>query len=264
MKNHVFRKLANSVKTNGIILLLIVLFFFCMTRPGLAMTGDEIIKKVDQNLRGKSSVGESAMTIITPNWTRTIGMKFWSKGEEKFFIHILSPPREENITFLKKGNLLYQYLPSAEMRIKITPSMMHQSWMGSDFTNDDLVKESSIVHDYNHQLLGEEKMDGRHCYKIQLNPKPNAPVVWGKLMIWIDKHYLLPVKEEFFNENGEKIKVLSMSKVEKTNDRYFPMHWEMVPLNKEGHKTILDYKYVKFNVKIDRNVFTLRNLEKPR
>jgi outer membrane lipoprotein-sorting protein len=228
------------------------------------MTADEIIAKMDSLMRGKTSYGESEMDIVTPSWSRTIRMKSWSDGTEKFFIHILQPPREKGITFLKNQGLLYQYLPSAEMRVKITPSMMLQSWMGSDFTNDDLVRESSIVNDYTHRLAGKETQGGRACHVIECIPKEGAPVVWGKLMMWVDVSEMLPVREEFFSEKNEKIKVLEFTDFVQANDRKVPSRWTMTPLNKTGHKTVYRLLSIRFNEKIDPQVFTLRNLEKPR
>lgn len=231
---------------------------------GAELSADDIVKKCDDLLRGKTSSGESAMEIVNPNWQRTITMKYWSKGTKEFFIHITGPAREKDTTFLKKGNLLYQWIPSAEMEIKITPSMMLQSWMGSDFTNDDLVKESSLVNDYTHQALDKESMGGFPCYKIQCNPKPHAPVVWGKLLLWVRIDNFVPVREEFYNEKGELIKVMTFSDVKQTNDRPYPMKWTMIPKNKEGHKTTYTIKAVEFNKEISPVIFTKQNMRKPR
>ena len=228
------------------------------------MTAKEIVKKCDDLLRGKTSHNTADMQIVTPNWKRTISMENWSDGTEKFFIHITGPAREKGTTFLKKGNLLYQWLPSAEMEIKITPSMMLQSWMGSDFTNDDLVKESSMVNDYTHKIISEEKEDGEMCYKIECIPKPDAPVVWGKLIILIRKKDFIPALEEFYNEKGELIKRMKFRDIKKANDRYYPTRWEMIPLNKPGHKTIYKITSMEFNIKINNRIFTKRNMRKPR
>jgi len=228
------------------------------------MTATQIVKKMDDLMRGKTFVGSSDMTVINPDWKRTISMKMWSRGKDYFFIHITAPAREAGTTFLKKNKLLYQWVPSAEMKIKITPSMMLQSWMGSDFTNDDLVKESSMVDDYTHKLLGKEKVEGEECYKIECIPKPAAPVVWGKLILWIRTKNFVPARTYYYDEKGKYLKTLSFTNVKKVNDRLFPMTMMMVPLNKKGHKTIVNYTSAKFNVKINSSIFTLKNLEKPR
>ncbi|MCD4782452.1 MAG: outer membrane lipoprotein-sorting protein [Candidatus Eremiobacteraeota bacterium] len=229
-----------------------------------SLTATQVVKKMDKLMRGKTSQSDSDMTVINPNWKRTISMKSWSKGTDYFFIHITAPARESGTTFLKKNKLMYQWVPSAEMRIKITPSMMLQAWMGSDFTNDDLVKESSMVKDYTHKFLGKEKVDGVECYKIECLPKPAAPVVWGKLILWIREKNFVPARTNYYDEKGNHIKSLSFTNVKKVNDRMFPMTMTMIPLNKKGHKTIVNYNSIKFNVKLSPSVFTFKNLEKPR
>ncbi len=150
------------------------------------------------------------------------------------------------------------------MEIKITPSMMLQSWMGSDFTNDDLVKESSLVNDYTHKIIAEEKKYDEDCWKIECDPKPNAPVVWGKLIVWVRKKDFISNAEEFYNEKGELIKKLSFYDIKKANDRWFPTRWEMIPLNKPGHKTVYLVKTMEFNTNINNEIFTKRNMRKPR
>ena len=232
--------------------------------PETTMTARDIAKRMDDLLRGTSNYGRSKMTIITPKWRRTIEMDSWAQGTEYSFIHILSPARERDTTFLKKQKLLYQYIPSAEMRIKISPSMMMQSWMGSDFTNDDLVKESEIVEDYNHRLLGSEEKGGKACYKLELIPKPDAAIVWDKIIAWVDKVTYLPVVEDFYDERGDKVRTMEFSDVRRANDRLYPFKFTLTPLNKEGHQTILETVSIKFNVRIKKRVFSLKNLEKPR
>jgi len=228
------------------------------------LTATQIIQKMDDLLRGETSHGTASMTITKPEWKRTISMENWSLGKEKFFIHITAPAREEGTTFLKDGNLLYQWVPDAEMRIKITPSMMLQSWMGSDFTNDDLVKESNMVKDYAHSLKGTEKVEGYDCYKIESIPDPDAPIIWGKLNIWVRKDNYLPVRTYFFDEKGNHLKTLLYSNFKQVNDRVTPMTMKMIPLDKPGQETLIEFKTIEFDVDIPGSVFTLENLEKPR
>lgn len=255
----------NRHKNMIIFIALIAIMSVILTQYAYSeMTATQIIKKMDDLMRGKTFEGVSGMTVINPNWKRTISMKMWSKGKDYFFIHITAPAKEAGTTFLKKNNLMYQWIPSAEMRIKITPSMMLQSWMGSDFTNDDLVKESSMVNDYTHKLLGKEKVSGEECYKIECLPKPAAPVVWGKLIYWIRTKNFVPARTYYYDEKGNHLKTLSFTNVKKANDRMFPMTMTMIPLNKKGHKTIVNYTSAKFNVKLKPSVFTFKNLEKPR
>lgn len=161
----------------------------------------EIIRKSDEKFRGSSSTGSFSMTIERPTWSRTISMKSWSLGTEYSLIYVTSPAKEKGQVFLKRKSEMWNWVPSIERMVKIPPSMMMQSWMGSDFTNDDLVRESSIVKDYTHKLLGEEIVAAYSCYKVELIPLENAPVVWGKVLMWVSKKDYLWLKAEFYDED---------------------------------------------------------------
>ena len=156
----------------------------------------DIIKKADDKLRGETSNGTMKMTIVRPSWSREITMKSWSKGTDYSLILITGPARDKGAAFLKREKEIWNWQPTIDRTIKLPPSMMMQSWMGSDFTNDDLVRESSIVRDYTHKLLGTETVNGHACHKIQLTPKEDAPVVWGKVLVWIDQKEFMQMKTE--------------------------------------------------------------------
>ena len=176
----------------------LVLFILLLGSISLALDVKEIIQKSDDLMRGKTSYGELIMETRTPRWTRSISMQSWSEGTTKSFILITAPVRDKGTTFLKINNEMWQYVPKVEKIIKIPPSMMLQSWMGSDFTNDDLVRESSIVEDYNCKLLAEEPAR----YKIELIPKPDAAVTWGKIIYYIAKVTFVPLRADFYDEEG--------------------------------------------------------------
>jgi outer membrane lipoprotein-sorting protein len=204
------------------------------------------------------------MTIVKPDWSRTMGMKAWSLEPDYTLIYITEPARDKGSVTLKRKNEVWNWLPSAQKVIKIPPSMMLQSWMGSDFTNDDLVRQSSIVKDYNHKLIGEEKLFGYDCYKIEMIPKPEAGVVWGKIITWIVKEKYLQLKTDYYDEDGTIVKSFNGSKEEKMNGRNIFAHWEMVPLDKPGNKTIMDYQEIKFNIDIDESFFSEQNMKRVR
>ncbi|MBI9034913.1 MAG: outer membrane lipoprotein-sorting protein, partial [Bacteroidales bacterium] len=149
------------------------------------LTAIEIVKKADDKMRGMSSVGEMTMQIVRPSWTRTITMKTWTKSDQFSLVLITAPAKEKGQVFLKREKEMWNWLPSIERMVKIPPSMMMQGWMGSDFTNDDLVKQSSIVKDYQHTLLETEVVRSQNCYKIELIAKEDAAVAWGKIISWI-------------------------------------------------------------------------------
>ena len=202
------------------------------------------------------------MTIERPDWSREVEMKSWSKGQDYYLIYITSPARDKGQVFLKRKMELWNWMPSIGRMIKLPPSMMMQSWMGSDFTNDDLLKQSSIVTDYIHEIIGEEVIENYDCWKINLTPKPEAPVVWGKIIIWITKENYLELKVEYFDETEELVNTMIGSKVKNVGDRFIPMKLEMMPADKPGNKTIFEYIEIEFDKQIDDRFFSKQNMKR--
>lgn len=219
-------------------------------------------------MRSDRSYAELTMEIVTPGWQRTVSMRSYDDREgERSFIHILSPRRDENTTFLRVGFNLWMYLPRAERTIRIPPSMMLNSWMGSDFTNDDLVKESSYVDDYEHELTGIEELeelDGLRCYHIVMRPKPDAPVTWGRVEVWIGVEPLLPVLYRYYNQRGELRKEMIMGEVSEMDGHLLPTVWTMRTMAKPGHSTVIRLESMDFDADIPDSVFTRRHLRSPR
>ncbi len=226
------------------------------------MSAQEIVKRSDDLMRGDTQEGKYVMMIFTPNWERRLELYVYSKGRDKIFIRILSPAKEKDTATLRVGNEMWNYLPQVERTIKIPPSMMLQPWMGSDFANDDLVKESSVVNDYTHEIIEEKTIDGEPVYCVKLTPKPDAAVVWDKRIMWIRKNDFIPVRDEFYGKNDKLIKVLTYSKIKKISDRLIPTRWEMVPERKKGRRTIIEvHESVVYNGSIEETVFSLQNLK---
>lgn len=222
----------------------------------------EIVKRADDLLQGASNRGTYKMRVVTPSWTRELTLKVYSENKEKTFIRILSPAKEAGIGTLRIKNEMWNYLPNVERTIKIPPSMMLQPWMGSDFANDDLVNESSIVNDYTHSFVSAENIDGYKVHVIQLDPKPDAPVIWGKMMFWVREDDV-PLREEYYDERGKLIKVLDYSDIGKVSDRIMPRVWTMTSKVKAGHYTEIKLETdVEYNVPIDPEIFTLPYLKK--
>ncbi len=207
-----------------LIFVIFVLLFFSATAISQDLTATEIVQKADNLQRGNSSRGTMIMKIIRPKWTREIRMKNWSLGRDYSMTYIMAPPRDKGQVFLKRKNEMWNWVPSISRMIKIPPSMMSQGWMGSDYTNDDILKESSIVVDYDHKLIGEEEVSGISCYEIEMLPKEEAAVVWGKVIKWISKEKFWQLKSEYFNEDGELIRTEIASKVKQYGDRKLPSH----------------------------------------
>lgn len=225
--------------------------------PVFSLTPEQIIKRVEDNLRGKSSKGEMIMKVVKKDWSRELHMKFWEKGKDLTLILITYPPKERGIATLKRGKNVWNYIPSIERVIKIPSSMMGASWMGSHFTNDDLVREYSLSRDYNAELLGEDSSN----FYLALRPKPESAVVWGKIEIVVSKTKLVPLKEVYFSEKGEKIRQLEFREIRKVEKRWFPFHWVLLPLKKPGEKTELIVKKIQFDVNIPQRLFSLRYLK---
>lgn len=240
--------------------------FFCAfvfaSIPLQAQEATKIVKKADEKMRGQSSRAEITMQIIRPSWQRSISMKTWSKGTEYSLIVVTAPARDEGTAYLKRGNEIWNWLPDINRTIKMPPSMMSQSWMGSDFSNNDLVEESSIVTDYNHSLIGDSTLSEYPCYKIVMKPKPQAPVVWGKLISYISKDEYLQLRTEFYDEDGELIKAMEGSDIKQIGGRTIPSKMEMIPMDKKGQKTVLTYKDIEFNINISDNFFSIQNMKR--
>ena len=227
--------------------------------PGVTL--DTIIKRLDELYRSNTAYAEMEMTIETPHWERTLTMKCWSKGLEETFIVIETPRRERGISTLRKGNEMWNFFPKINKVMKVPPSMMMGSWMGSDFTNDDLVKESTRIKDYHARLIpGEDPA----CYHVEFTPRETTVSLWGKIITEIDKKSLLPVHETFYDEKDRKVRVLYFKEVKTFGTKTIPAVMELIPTTKENHKTIIRYTTAVFDTPLDKETFTLRNLQKKR
>jgi outer membrane lipoprotein-sorting protein len=175
------------------------------------LSAEKIVKNAYDLMQGESNYAELKMIIHRPKWNRSISMKSWAKGNDYSLIYITAPAKEQGQVFLKRESEMWNWLPSINRMIKIPPSMMMQSWMGSDLTNDDLINESSVVNDYDHKNLGIEKVSGYECYKIELIPHEQAPVVWGKIISWISTDDFFTLKNEYYDEGGELKNIETLS-----------------------------------------------------
>ena len=236
---------------------------FCSAASAQEPNGRDILDRVERLLWGNTVQGEYEMNITTPRWQRTLALRVWMERPRKSFVRILSPAKEAGIGSLRIGSEMWNYLPSVERVIKIPPSMMLQPWMGSDLTNDDLVKESSILDDYTHKVLGITTVDGQEIYQVEATPKPQAAVVWGRVLYLVRKRDFMPLKQEYFSERDELVRVLSFSEVRSVGGRTLPTRWEMRPVAKPGNVTTFVLKDAVFDRPVDEAIFTQRNLQKP-
>ncbi len=241
--------------------LTITLLILCLTAKSQQPSAKEIVKKANDLMQGQTNESYMHMSIVRPTWQRTIAFHSWSKGSSLSMVIITEPAKEKGQTFLKRKNEIWNWVPNIQRMIKLPPSMMSQGWMGSDFTNDDLLKAASIVDDYDQTLLGSEICNETNCYKIKLVPKPNAAVVWGSLIKWISKPGFFQMKTEFFDEDNQLVKTESASAIKTMGDREIPTHFEIIPADKPGNKTIVDFDKTTFNKPIDDGFFSQQNMK---
>ena len=248
----------------------VFIIVFCLTVGGTALTvgaegnpaAEEIVAKADNLMRGTSSFAEIEMKLERKKsyQNRTIKMKAWTKGNEKSFIVIMEPAKDAGTTFLKLKSEMWNYLPKIERKVKIPPSMMLQSWMGSDFTNDDVSRADSMITDYTHKLIGEETIEGQPCWKIESIPKENAPVFWGKVVNIIQKDGYIYRKQEFYDEDMALAKVMVLSRIRETSGRRVPTLMTMTNEKKPGNITTLSFDKIEFDITIAEDTFTQQNL----
>jgi outer membrane lipoprotein-sorting protein len=243
--------------------LLLVLFSLNIyPAKSFGISASDIIKKSESALRGKTQIALYEITIKTRSWTRTLKMRSWeNRLQKKSFSEIISPKKDAGNRFLLVKSTMKHFIPKLQKVIKISPSMMLQAWMGSDFSNDDIVKESSIHEDYFHRTIGNKTIDGNPCYIVELKPKPDSAVVWGKILYYAREKDYLPVREEFYNEHNVLKKVLTCSNFKKMHDRVIPTIYKMVTVKKKNRYTVMKITRTKFNMRIPSRVFTLQNLK---
>ncbi len=238
-------------------LLMLILLFSC---PGVAFSEDldakKMIQKVQDLMRAHSSIAHYRMTIQTPDWQRSISLHSWDDRQSKrLFMRILEPRKERDTAWLKVEQNLWMYLPKLERDIRIPASMMLSSWMGSDFSNDDLVKMDAVVNDYTHRII-EENAD---TVRIESTAKADAAVVWGKI-IHLVRRDGIPLSDDYYDEHGVHMRHLSFRDIKRMDGRLMPTLWVMQSLKHPDKKSILELQDIQFNVRIKASVFTRAHL----
>lgn len=256
------------MKTKGKKGQLLILGVFCLCLPWAKafpqdLSPAEIIRKADEKINGESSsISLMSMTIVRPTWERTVEFKSWTSGRDYALTLITAPAKEKGQSFLKRSNEMWNWNPTIGRLIKLPPSMMSQGWMGSDYTNDDILKESSVVNDYKHEIIGEEKWEGRMCYKIKMVAREDAPVIWGYQIRWIDKKDFLFLRSELYDEDGYLVRTELGKNVKMMDARLIPTRIELIPAEEEGHMTVLQFREVKFNQAIKDSFFSQQNMKR--
>lgn len=251
------------MKTLPTVLTILMLMFGSIAASAQTPTAKEILQKAEEKTRGtESAYSELKITTVRPRWTREMTMKSWAKGNDFSLILITGPARDKGTAFLKRKKEVWNWVPNIERTIKMPPSMMMQSWMGTDFTNDDLVRESSTVNDYNSEIVGDSTIAGRTCWKLRLIPKPDAPVVWGKVVVFIDQQDYIQLRTESYDEDFYLVNVMNASAIKEVDGQTIATKMEMIPQDKDGHKTLMEITQMQFNPDISEDFFTTQNMKR--
>jgi outer membrane lipoprotein-sorting protein len=236
--------------------------------PPEGLEARELARGAEDALRSSRTYLEAEMTVVSPRLSRprVVAFRSWDdRPGKRSFIRILSPAKDAGAGFLKLHPNLWMYVPRVERTLRIPPSMMLQPWMGSDFTNDDLVRESSALDDYDHRLLGVDPSPkghpGMRAYVVEYIPHEDAPVVWGKIVTWIETEHRTPLRQDFYDEDGEKLRTMGFADIRAVEGRHVPFSWSMKPLDKQGHETRIQLGEIRFDIAIDDSVFTTRHLK---
>jgi outer membrane lipoprotein-sorting protein len=239
----------------------LVLLIWSVTAPAQAdKDAGQIVRDAFDYMRGVTSTATMEMVIHRPDFTRTMVIRGWTKGDDLGLFNTLSPPRDRGNATLKKGNNMWTFNPKINRVIKLPPSMMSQGWMGSDFSNNDLSKTDSILHDYTHELL-ETKTDGDlKIYRIRSIPRPGAPVVWGMQILTVRSDYIM-LEQRFFDQDEKAVKTLYTEDIQKMDDRLFPKTWIMKKEEETDTYTRITYQELAFNTPLDPGLFSITRLK---
>ena len=222
----------------------------------------EIIDRADRILRGDSSHGQLEMTVITKRWKRTLELEIWSEGTDRALIQILKPKKEAGTVTLKVKNDIWNYLPKIDRTIRVPSSMMMGAWMGSHFTNDDLVKGSRLIRDYEIELTFQGQREGTSVYELVLTPRPQAPVVWGRIVYRIRRADLMPLWARYYDEDGELKRTLTYEEFKQMGKRLIPSVLKLIPSDKPEEYTQMTYRWIEFNLPIPERTFSLSALRR--
>lgn len=254
----------DSISSFKVFSLIITILTIIATLPLAAQDAREIVRRSDDLMQGISSMTDMEMTIIRPSWQRSVAFRSWSKGRDLSMTLITAPAKEQGQSFLKLKNDMWSWNPAINRMIKLPPSMMSQGWMGSDYTNDDILKESSIVQDYTHRIIGQEMIAGYQCHKIELIPLETAAVVWGKIHLWITREAFYTLKAVYFDEDNAPVKTHLLSEIRQMHDRKIPTRFEIIPEDKPSQRTIVKILSAKFNIPLENTFFSQQQMKKLR
>lgn len=247
-------------------LLLTLLLVSSANTAAAANTPDAntLLRHIDQLWRGETSQASLSMQINTRRYQRSMTLEAWSRGTEYSLVVIREPVKDRGIATLKVTRNIWNYLPKINRVTKIPASMMSGAWMGSHFTNDDLIKESSYAEDYDAQITFAGSRDGQQIYEISAVPKADAAVVWGKVVMQIEQATLSPLRARYYDEGGELMRTLSFDQRQVVGERTIPLRLTLQPEDKPDESTVIVYDSIRFGVPLEATFFSLQNLQRRR
>ena len=243
--------------------ILIVLSIFISISNSKAdnISPEKILNNVDDLYRSNASHSILTLSVTTVNWQRTLTLEQWSKGEDKSLIKVLKPKKEKGLATLRVDKNVWNFLPKVKRVVKIPSSMMSSSWMGSHFTNDDLVKQSRMAEDYTFSITFEGMKDGKEIIEVTCLPNKEAAVVWGKVEVVVYADDYLPLRMIYYDEDLLLSRTLEFTNIEMMDGKMIPTMMSMIPTDEPGESTTVKWEEVKFDITIDDNFFSLRKLQ---
>ncbi len=248
-------------KTISLVLLISLLAESPKAQHHTDLEATEIVRIAVDKTLGKTVTTNITMKVIRPRWTIEIRFKIWTEEYVKALILITYPAKEKGQTYLRRHDDLWNWLPNIQKTIKLSSSLMDQSWMGSDFTNEDLLNKSSFLNDYQHSIGSTEEINGIKCYKLHLLPKPDAPVVWEMVHLWISMDGFDQLKAAFFGENGQLVRTMTADEIKNFGKVSIPSRIIMEPAAKPDHRTIIYINEFQTNTLIDDSFFSIQNMK---
>lgn len=235
-------------------------FVFCLALGANANNAEEWAKYSEKQMRGDRSHAEIVMTIQTPNWERTLEIESDIEGKDLALSTIKSPAKEKGIRTLRIENNMWNYFPKLKRKVAVSSSMLLASWMGSDFTNDDILKASSMAEDYHHTFSQNQKIDGKEYRVIENKAKSDAKVMWPKIVTYASPADCLPRQYHYYDKQNNLKRVLYLDDIKTFDGHKMPTHWVMQPQDDKKKKTTIHYKSMKFKTSFKPNHFTQKNL----
>ena len=244
-----------------VLLFLCIVVFFSEHMHAENLDPEKILDNVDDLYRSNASHGIITLSVITVNWQRTLTLEQWSKDEDKSLIKVLKPKKEKGLATLRVDKNVWNYMPKVKRVVKIPSSMMSSSWMGSHFTNDDLVKQSRMAEDYTFSITFEGMRDGEEVVEITCIPNKEAAVVWGKVEVVVYADDYIPLRMIYYDEDLLLSRTLEFTNIQKMNGKMIPTLMSIIPTDEPGESTTVKWEEIQFDVAIDDEFFSLRKLQ---